>query len=57
MLFIKKQKTIDPWTKNSFIPSQKIQIQSTVTPAFFYSSFNEWANYIHLLNTKIKYNK
>jgi hypothetical protein len=57
MLFSKKQKSNDPWEKNSFVPYSKIRIQSTIVPTVYFRSYNEWAKYIHYSNLKNKFSR
>lgn len=57
MLFSKKQKTNDPWAKNSFTPASKIRTQSTIVPQSYFSSFNEWIRYVNEMNLKNKYSR
>ncbi len=49
-------KTTITWDLNTYNPKKK-NIQNTVVPTNPLNTFNDWINYIHNLNNKIKYGK
>lgn len=57
MLFSKKTKHSDKWSKNVFVSSDKRNIEKSIIPSDFIPSFNEWIKYIHnqiLISKQIK---